>query len=355
MKSPGFYAFLILLFSALPLQAETLYEESFSNIRFPLLEDGLRNYGGYGANTSPAGADGDLLAGSLNYIDSAGNALAASGKHVLVDADEESVTAPTLATVSNVHVLSTPWNVSGNTIWVSFVGRRTAGTTARFFNLGLRSSTANPTEVVAIGMPSNASAEFWRIYDRSGTSPSTFIMSDVPATTQVFMLARMEANVDNTDKERYTIWLNPRLDQAPDEAAGFTFTSLISNVASWNEITDIRLAAGGPTAALPPLVPSAWEVDEIRIATTRPEVTPYLTMAVTSLNLDANGAATIAWTAAPGAQDTVQWSTDLIDWESYPSSTRIHPAGAMVSTWTTPPSLLKKLYLRVVRTAPPSS
>jgi hypothetical protein len=43
-----------------------LYEESFSEIRFPLLEDGLRNYGGYGANPNPAGADGDLISGSLN-------------------------------------------------------------------------------------------------------------------------------------------------------------------------------------------------------------------------------------------------------------------------------------------------
>ena len=325
-------------------QAEVLYEESFSAIRFPRAEDGLRNYGGYSANTNPAGADGDMVAGSLNYVDSAGNALATSGKHVLVDADEET------GTVSNVHVLAAPWAISGNTIWVSFVGRQTAGTTARFCNFGLRSASANPTEIVAIGMPSNATGQFWRIYDRSGTAPFNFVMTEVPTTTQVFVLARMEANVDAGELERYTMWLNPRLDQAPNEAAGYTFTSPVSDITSWNAVTEIRLAAGGL-----PSTPSAWKVDEVRIATTRQEVTPYLTMDFTQVQLDTSGVATISWAAAPGAQDTVQWSTDLTDWQPYPASTRINPDGAETATWTTPPSLLSRLFLRVTRTSPTRS
>ena len=323
-------------------QAGMLYEESFSAIRFPRSEDGLKNYGGYSGNTSPAGADSDIVSGSLNYVDGAGNALATSGNHVLVDADEEE------GTVSNLHVLPAPWNITGNTIWVSFMGRQTAGTNGRFCNFGLRSASASPTEVVAIGMPSNASGQFWRIYDRSGQTPFNFAMSEVPTTTQVFVLARMETNVNDTENERYTLWLNPRLDQAPEEAAGLTFTSPVSDLASWNAITELRLAAGGPTTA----PASAWIVDELRIATTRQEVTPYLTMAVTQLQLNANGAATISWKAAPGARDTVQSSTGLIDWESYPASTRTNPDGAETATWTSPPSLHQNLYFRVIRTAP---
>lgn len=344
MNFYGLYRFLLLpslSILATSVQADLLYGESFSGIRFPLFEDGLKNYGGYSANTSPAGADGDLVAGSLNYVDSAGNALATSGKHVLVDADEEA------GTVSNVHVLPAPWNITGDAIWVSFVGRQTAGTNARFFNLGLRSAGATPTEIVAIGMPSNAPAALWRIYDRSGVAPFNFAMTNVPTPTLVFVLARMETNVDNTENERYTLWLNPRLDQAPDEAAGVTFTSPVSDIVSWNAITDIRLAAGGPPAT----PASAWTVDEVRIATTRQEVTPYLTMAVTRFQLDATGAAAISWKAAPGALDTVQWSSDLMDWESYPASARINPDGAETATWTTPSSLRQQLYFRVIRTA----
>ncbi len=278
-------------------------------------------------------------------MDSAGNALATTGKHVLVDADEEE------GTVSNVHVLAPRWIITGNTIWVSFVGRQTAGTTARFFNLGLRSASASPTEIVGIGMPSNATGQFWRIYDRSGQTPFNFAMTGGEATVQVFVLARMESNVNDTVNERYTMWLNPRLDQAPDEDAGFKFTSPVSDIASWSDITDIRIAAGGPTTG----PASAWKVDEIHIATTRQEVTPFLTMAVTHVQLDANGAATLSWAAAPGAQDTVQWSTNLIDWLPYPASARINPNGAETATWTTPPLLLRKLYFRVTRTAPAGS
>jgi hypothetical protein len=358
MKSPHFLPLLLTVLAlAVPVYAELLYEESFPEIRFPVNEDGLKNYGGFGPNESSnaASSQANLVPGGLTYVDSAGNALATSGKHAWVDTAEES------ATISHAHTLATRWTAPnvGDTIWLSFIGRQTAGTSARFFNLSLRinppPSGTTPFEAVVFGMPSvtppDPGKQFWRIWDRGSSDPSSsFAMSEVPAQTQVFLLARLESNVNASVLERYAMWLNPRLDQAPDESAAKGFTSTVSNVTSWSDISEIRLGAGYTNANGPA---SSFVVDEIRVGTTWRDVTPYLALNATSVQLGANGAATISWTAAPGAEDTVQWSTNLLDWEPYLASTRVNPTGSEIATWTTPPSTRTSLYLRVARKAPP--
>jgi hypothetical protein len=348
---------LALLLLGMPVHADLLYEESFSSVRFPINEDGLKNYGGFGPNETSGGGTSvaNLMPAGLTYVDSAGNALATSGKHVLVDAADES------ASISQIHVLATKWNAPqvSDTIWLSFIGRQTAGTSARFFNLALRvnppPSGTSPFEAVAFGMPSvipaDPAKEFWRIWDRSSTDPlSNFAMSEIPTQTQVFLLARLESNVNASDLERYAVWFNPRLDQAPNESAAVGFTSSASDVTAWSDISEIRLGAGYTNVNGPA---SSFVIDEIRVGTTWKDVTPYLAMNATSVQLGANGSTTISWTAAPGAQDTVQWSTNLIDWEPYPTSTRVNPTGSEIATWTSPPTAQTRLYFRVSRTAPP--
>ncbi|MEI6537283.1 MAG: hypothetical protein WCN98_18215, partial [Verrucomicrobiaceae bacterium] len=222
-------------------------------------EDALSGGLGGFATTSPAtSANTDIVAGSLRYTDSAGNSLVTADNSALVDGADET------ATVSNIKPISLS-AVAGNTLWLSFVGQQTAGTNARFFNLGLRGpdNTIQPPdsnntsdEILAIGMPTASSAETsptppqqWRIWDRTtGGAGWNYSISNTPTTQVSFLLVKIELNAVDT-RERYTLWVNPRLDLAPDPAEGFSFVSTDSDFAAWINITELRLGAGNSTTA----------------------------------------------------------------------------------------------------------
>ena len=148
------------------------------------------------------------------------------------------------------------------------------------------------------------------------------------------------------DKERFTLWVNPRLDTAPEESAGFSFISTKSDFSNWSQLNEIRLAAGFTSAAGPS---SAWQVDEIRIGDTREDVCPLVPFRITQVVRLPSGAVQVTWFAPPGCTDTVEWSSDLIHWQPYPASTRTNPPASVTALWETPVSSETALFLRIRR------
>ena len=346
-----FKAYLILLVSgaATPVQAGLLYYEGFN---YPVAEDGLKYQGGFAATPSPAtGADTDIDPDSLRYMDAAGNALQTTGHHAHVDTNEES------ATISNIApVLRLPTQQpSGHELWISFVGQQTAGSTVRFFNLSLRAAdnTLQPPdagsgmdEIVILGMPSTADAQLWRLWDR-GTNQNlwTSAISPTPSTQQSLIVARVELNAVDGLLERYTLWVNPRLDRPPAEADGFSMVSAASDFNAWSDLEQLRLAAGYDAAN-----PSGWKVDEIRFADTWHEALPHWPLTVTSvLPGTLQDQVRMEWLAAPGFTDLVEWSPDMTQWFPYANSLRLNGPVAGSVAYETPAGGSGPRYFRVRR------
>ena len=332
-----------------PTQAGLLYYEGFN---YPVAEDGLKYQGSFAATPDPAaGADADIAPDSLRYMDAAGNTLQTTGHHAHVDTNEEA------ATISNIApVLRLPaQQPSGNELWISFVGQQTAGSTLRFFNLSLRAADntlqpadadSNMDEVVILGMPSGAGEQLWRLWDR-GTNANlwTSAISTTPSTQQSLIVARVQLNAVDGLLERYTLWINPRLDRPPAEADGFTMVSAASNFNVWSDLEQLRLAAGYNAGD-----PSGWKVDEIRFADTWQETLPYLPLTVTSLLPGTlKDQVRIEWMAAPGFTDSVEWSPDLTQWFPYADSLRLNGPVAGPVVYETPAGGSGPRYFRVHR------
>ncbi len=330
-----------------PTQAGLLYYEGFN---YPVAEDGLKYQGGFAA--SPAtGADADIGLDSLRYMDAAGNALQTTGHHAHVDTNEES------ATISNIApILRLPTQQpSGSELWISFVGQQTAGSTLRFFNLSLRApdNTLQPPdagnsmdEIIILGMPSLAEAQLWRLWDR-GTNQNLWAsaISPTPSTQQSLIVARVELNAVDGLLERYTLWVNPRLDRQPAEADGFSMVSAASDFNVWSDLEQLRLAAGYDAAD-----PSGWKVDEIRLADTWQEALPSWPFTPASVQAATSpGRLQIGWLAAPGYTDSVEWSPDLTQWFLYPGSRRLNGLVAEAVSYETPEGGAGPRYFRVRR------
>ncbi len=329
--------------------AGLLYYECFD---YAIGEDCLKYHGGYAATPDPAsGADADIASGSLRYMDAAGNTLITNGHHALVDGHEERATISNIAPVFHLP----GQQPSGGEIWISFIGQQTAGTTNRFFSLSLRApdntvqpgdGDTNMDEIVNIGMPSNSGAQLWRFWDR-GTNANlwTSAISTTPSTQSSCLLVRVELNAVDGHLERYTLWTNPRLNLQPAEADGFRIVSNASDFNSWADLEQIRLAAGYNANE-----PSSWTVDEIRIADTWQETLPHLPLAVTSLLPGSQpGNLKIGWQAAPGFQELVEWSPDLIEWFPYPTSVRLNGPVAGPAEYEIPAHTTPQRFFRVNR------
>ena len=254
----------------MPLPPGIFFIESFD---YPVGENLLPEYG-YFRKYPTESAAADIIPNSLEYTDAAGNRLLTKGNAAHVDTEKES------HQVDDITPISLPPDTP-DIIWLSLIAKQTAGTTDRFFNLSLRApdNTSKPMdndkmddEILAVGISSKADHQVWRIWDRTISQQETrFKESTTPSTSQTFLLVRMEANVDGGHYERYTLWVNPLLGQPPAESAGFTFTSMHSNVERWTQLTKMRLGAGFGTG---PMQSSGFIVDEIRLGVSASIVMP---------------------------------------------------------------------------------
>ena len=343
------------------IQAGLLYYLPFATGYDPaaIVEDGLKGQGVVGHGNfgeTNANASADLLPTSLVYVDAQGNTLATAGGAALIDSNEET------ADVSNIAPLAlTGANApAGNTLWISFIGQQTAGTTARFFNLGLRApdntfivtppniwdSGNTEDEIIVFGMGSMSSSQVWHMYDRGTNSLGRILApSEIPSTKRAFILARIELNAEGSN-ERYTMWVDPPLGVVPDEGVGLQFVSVNSDFNAWSNLFKIRLAAGYQNATGPS---SAWQVDEIRMGDTWQDVTPYLPLQIVACTRTSTNTLEVTWSAAPNCTDTVEWSTDLAEWHPFATSTRINPPSSVLATWETPVQTEPRVYFRVSR------
>ena len=360
MKFPIFLS----CFLAPSLQAGLLYYLPFATGYDPaaLVEDGLvgQGVGGHGVFAANGSANADLMPTSMVYVDVKGNALATTGGSALIDADEEGVTLSNVAPLN----LTGPNAPSGQTLWISFIGRQTAplvippGGVLRFFNLGLRApdNTIFPAdsggivdEIIAFGMSTQLQphSQFWQMWDRGTNSfgwTSTEI--EIPTTQTTFLLARIDLNYVGAN-ERFTMWINPPLGTELDENNGIAFMSSQSDFNVWSDLREIRLAAGFSLGGNS--LSSAWQVDEIRMGDTWQDVTPYLPLKIVTCTRTLTETLEVTWNAAPNCTDTVEWSSDLMEWHPYATSTRVNPPNSVLATWETPVQTEPLVYFRVSR------
>lgn len=317
-------------------------------------EDALAGQGGYAANGS---LNADILETSLRYTDSAGNTLVTSGYSVEVDgADETGVVSNTKPIDFSAY--------TGGAIWFSLVAKQTAGTNARVMNLGFRApdntivpadSNTTEDEILVVGLPTAGSLpvgayapQKWRIWDRTtGGAGSNLAIYELnpgnPLAKETesvsFLVVKIELNAVGIN-ERFTLWVNPRLDAEPSSGTGVSFVSSNSNFASWSDLTQLRLAAGHTTSGTAP--GSSWQLDDIRVGTTAADVMPYIPFQVVNIQQTPSNGLALTWPAMPGITEGVEWSTDLQEWHPYPASLRTNLETPtlnteLFSTWETPP------------------
>ena len=255
----------------LPLVEGLLYAESFD---YPEGKSNLPGYGGYQRKVSQAAAS-DVIQGSLSYEDVAGNRLLTSGNSA------HALALHGYPQIDDITALSLPENTP-EVIWCSFLARQTAGSTSRFFNLCFRAkddtlqppdSDFSDDEILAIGMPSAAPLQHWQIWDRTATGfHRKTAVSGISTTALAFLLVRMELNVNAEGCERFTLWVNPRLDQTPP-ATTLSITSTFSNLKQWSDLGKLRIGAG---VSDQPGLSTGFLIDEIRLGTTAAAVMPML-------------------------------------------------------------------------------
>jgi serine/threonine protein kinase len=256
--------------SSNPLPDDLFYQESFD---YEVGNNALPGHGGYARKNPSQTATSNILQGSLDYTDSAGNQLLTAGNSVHVDSHEEK------QQIDDICPLTIPTSAP-DVLWLSLVAKQTAGSTTRFFNLCLRAqdntfqppdTNSSDDEILAVGMPSNADAQIWHIWDRSTVNKERKTATlAIPTTQQTFLLVKMELNINDAGQERFTLWGNPRLDQVPSETDGKPFTSFQSDVERWGQIIKLRLGAGlGPQDEA-----TGFVIDEIRIGTSSASVMP---------------------------------------------------------------------------------
>ncbi len=246
-----------------------IWEESFD---LPAGPNGLNGTSRFSLEY-PSTVCADITLEGLDYTDSDGVRLLTRGRAASLDA------TPLPVSLSQTTPLELPAGPE-NELWISLLARQTAGTDHRFFNLCLRAADntllphdgdSSLDEILAIGMRSGKSGQFWQIWDRTtGGLHMRAAVSSTPTTLTTFLLVRLERDADGPN-ERVTLWVNPPLSRDPDESAGFAYTSYQSDLTQWDDLRQLRLGAGHGGGSK---LGTAWIVDEIRLGWNRKSVTP---------------------------------------------------------------------------------
>ncbi len=302
-------------------RAEILFYDGF---HYDPGEDALEQQLRWAVTRTP-GASSDVVAGNLTYVDGSGNTLHSAGNHVRVDTVDE---GPQTENLSDLD-LQSPFNPQGNVRWLSVVMQKLTPS-LRVVGVSLRGldnvfdppdTNTTPDEFLNIGTNTNQDPQNFRIVNRAqaGTFTSS-ATSPISAYTRSFLLVKIEMNVDGTDRERYTLWVNPGLATEPAAGSGFSFTSLRSDFAAWSDVKVVRITAGEALNGQPA---TDMLVDELRIGETFADVTPHEpSFAVTMSAPDAQGAIEVVWPAKEGRTDVLEYTDGVLPWTAVRDGTR---------------------------------
>jgi hypothetical protein len=344
----------LLCFLAWPLQAGLYVPEPFD---YALGDDALSGTDAW-ADVRFPGAEADVEAGSLQYVDASGRVLRTAGAKVLVDTSEE----------ENEVRHRTQLDLSGHqgpALWVSLLGQQTAGDARRFINLAFMSpdNTVQPgdpnldeDEAFSLGIASPTTPSGWSFYNRHPLNGRQVAMSPVPTSRRALLLARIEPNVDGGEVERYTFWVNPPLGVAPPDAQGLSFLSVdasgapASDFNQWTDLIAMRIGAGTARNDVPA---ASWLTDEIRVGSDWADVLPWSPPLelIEPLPTPGPSGCVVTWRPAPGRTDVVEWSADLRAWTPYEDSRHLGRDGETSARFTAPPppAGTAQYYVRVRR------
>jgi hypothetical protein len=228
-----------------------------------------------------AGGSSFVLAGSLAYTDSLGNALTTSGGKCL-NSGTNGASQPgrTLSQLVGT-------NVNGETTWMSLVGVRIGAKTGTAgpggtptFEGGanvtlwddVTAAAAASGQRLGIGENTGAAADVWTISPQGASSQrknTTNYVGD-----QAFLVVRIDHTndvVNGFTNDNVYIWINPVLSSEPLLASATTNVIATDTTFdySFNRIRLFARALNGSAA------PAEWLLDEIRIGTTYADVAPY--------------------------------------------------------------------------------
>ncbi len=206
----------------------------------------------------------DILAGSLTYTDPNGVSLPTAGGRALVDSTNLTAGAvgDTVAGFRGVNgVLS---EVTGSTIYISFVGQQTQGT-QRFINLALFGTALQ--EIVAIGTGDDFGEQKWGAY-RNGVGGQGGY-SNTAATNLSFLVLRLDLNIAGSPNDRFRLYVNPILGAEPGTAA--VDVADYDLFSSFSVIDLLRICAGSSNADYGA---SQMQIDELRLADTYASAAP---------------------------------------------------------------------------------
>jgi hypothetical protein len=336
--NPRLVCFSLLL--ACPAQAGLYFYDAFD---YAAGEDALTAAAAW-ADVRFPGSEADVEVGSLEYVDAAGRVLRTAGAKALVDTSEEE------SEVRHRAVLDLSSH-QGPALWVSLLGRQTAGDARRFISLGFMAvdDTVQPgdpnlteDEVFSLGVSSSPTPSGWSFANRSQLNGRQVAISTVPTSQTALLLARIELNADGGEPERYTFWANPPLGVAPPEAEGMSFLSAdaggapASDFNQWTDLIAMRIGAGTPSGEVPA---TSWLTDEIRVGSDWADVLPWSPPLEWLEPLPAPGPTgwRLTWRPAPGRTDVVEWSTDLLQWTPYEASRHLGVEGESSAHFTAPP------------------
>jgi MYXO-CTERM domain-containing protein len=227
-------------------------------------------------------SNGDIVAGSFGYTDSAGRTLVTSGNRAYLDSTTVGATKPNTAPAAERVSVAPNRNIvslasGGSTIYISFLAQQTAGT-GRDISVSLftvANETYGTQERLSIGhgnqsaanpLPTTGDSVHWGAYTNAVGHLGAY--SSTPSNELALLVARIDVNV-NGALDRFRLYVNPSLGEEPTvasaESSDYDFLSALDT------INRVRMRAGGSNDSYGA---SQMEVDEIRIGTTYADVTP---------------------------------------------------------------------------------